>query len=200
MWPRKTLTAAQDVKLQTKNLFLRRAWYTDYEDWAQVRSRNRTFLEEYEPTWPKDCLSEAFFKRRVERLVDDARSDRAYTFLIFENTDLELIGGINLNNVVRGAAQYASLGYWLSEEWQGKGFMTQGARAVLGYAFTDLRLERVNAATLVHNKKSRAMLERLGFAEEGFAKSYIQIAGKRQDHILYGLNAEDFKEGFSGTA
>lgn len=200
MWPRRSQTAAQDVKLQTQNLFLRRAWHTDYEDWAQVREANRIFLEEYEPTWPKDCLTESFFHRRVERLNDDVRFDRAYSFLIFENTELELIGGINLNNVSRGSAQYASLGYWLAQKWHGKGLMTEGARAVLAYAFTDLRLERVNAATLVHNEKSRAMLVRLGFAEEGFAKSYIQIAGKRQDHVLYGLNAEDFKEGFSGAA
>ncbi len=200
MWPRRSQTAAQDVKLQTQNLFLRRAWHTDYEDWAQVRAANRAFLEEYEPTWPKDCLSESSFHRRVERLADDVRFDRAYSFLIFENTELELIGGINLNNVSRGAAQFASLGYWLAQKWQGKGLMNQAARAVLAHAFTDLRLERVNAATLVHNEKSRAMLQRLGFAEEGFAKAYIQIAGKRQDHVLYGLNAEDFKEGFSGAA
>lgn len=200
MWPRKTLTAPQDVKLQTKDLFLRPAWHSDYEDWARVRGENRIFLENYEPTWPKDSLTETFFKRRVDRLSDDARHDRAHTFLIFENADLKLIGGINLNNVARGAAQHASLGYWLSQEWQGKGLMTQAARATMAYAFADLRLERINAATLVHNTKSRTMLQRLGFAEEGFAKSYIQIAGKRQDHVLYGLNAEDFKEGFSGAA
>ena len=78
--------------------------------------------------------------------------------------------------------------------------MTQAARAVLSYAFTDLRLQRINAATLEHNNKSRKMLERLGFREEGFAKAYIQIAGIRQDHVLYGLNADDFQEGFSGAA
>jgi RimJ/RimL family protein N-acetyltransferase len=36
------------------------------------------------------------------------------------------------------------------------------------------------------------MLERLNFTEEGFAKNYIQIDGRRQDHVLYGLNAGDY--------
>jgi ribosomal-protein-alanine N-acetyltransferase len=57
----------------------------------------------------------------------------------------------------------------------------------------------MNAATLPHNRKSQTMLLRLGFSEEGFAKKYIQIDGRRQDHILYGLDAADFS-GATGKA
>lgn len=70
--------------------------------------------------------------------------------------------------------------------------MTEATQGVLDYAFSILSLHRMNAATLPHNHKSRAMLIRAGFTEEGFAKNYIQIEGRRQDHILYGINAADF--------
>lgn len=163
---------------------------TDYEQWCTVRGLNRHFLKAYEPSWPADCLSPEFFKRRITRLQKDWDGDKTYSFLILENQNL--IGGININNVTRGAAQYGALGYWLDEMSQGHGFMTEAGLAVLHYAFTHLGMDRMNAATLTHNVKSRAMLARLGFVEEGFARKYIQIDGKRQDHVLFGINAPDF--------
>lgn len=176
--------------LSTPRLSLRPAILTDYEQWKTVRGINQKFLKPFEPTWPSDCLSADFFKRRVTRLQKDWEADRTYSFLIFEGEIL--IGGININNVHRGAAQYGTLGYWIDEMSQGHGFMTEAGLAVLHYAFTHLNLQRMNAATLAHNIKSRTMLTRLGFAEEGFAKNYIQIDGHRQDHVLFGLNAHEF--------
>ncbi len=181
--------------LQTQRLVLRPATMLDFDEWRTVRAINQNFLQPYEPTWPRNALSDVFFKRRVERLSKDWAEDKTYAFLIFHEDGL--IGGINLNNVARGAAQYASLGYWLDELSQGHGYMGEAAGAVLSYAFDTLGLFRVNAATLPHNMRSRRMLERLGFTEEGFARGYIQINGERADHILYGLNRADFS-GASG--
>lgn len=189
IWPLKTKDAGSliDVRIDTERLVLRPAQLSDYAQWAQVRGRNKDYLKPYEPRWPDNCLDRDFFERRVERLSRDWLGDHAYTFLIFEND--VLTGGINLNNVSRGAAQFASLGYWLDEGAQGKGYMAEAAAGVIGYAFEQTGLQRVNAATLPHNQRSRNMLTRLGFTEEGFAKAYIQIDGVRADHVLYGLNA-----------
>lgn len=129
--------------------------------------------------------------RRAARLAREWEQDRTYAFLIFLKEG-RLAGGLNINNVSRGAANYGALGYWLDESLQGNGYMTEAGFAVLEYAFSALQLSRMNAATLPHNHKSRAMLHRLGFVEEGFAKNYIQIDGRRQDHVLFGLNAPDF--------
>ena len=178
--------------LNTSRFQLRPACREDHAQWAMVRNRNYSYLKPFEPEWPRACLEKDFFERRVVRLEQDWRFDRTYAFLIFEDGAETLIGGININNVTRGAAQFGALGYWLSEEAQGKGAMTEAAHAALTYAFKELGLARMNAATLVHNAKSRAMLQRLGFSEEGFAKKYIQIDGRRQDHVLYGLDAQDF--------
>lgn len=190
-WPtRQRMSQAGHVRLATERLILRPAAYDDFEIWAEAREKNYPYLKPFEPSWPADCLSRDFFRRRVERLDQDWMADRGYAFIILKGDDL--IGGININNVTRGAAQFASLGYWLDENFQGNGYMTEAARAVLDYAFDALHLSRMNAATLVHNEKSKNMLRRLGFSEEGFARAYIQIDGKRQDHILFGLNRDEF--------
>ncbi len=194
----KTKNPVQTVSLVAPDVYLRPSVLEDYAQWARVRERNKAFLEPYEPTWPQGCLTPSFFERRVKNLQAQWNDDRSYCFLIFLADRKTLIGGINLNNVCRGAAQYASLGYWLDERAQGAGYMTQAGRAILTYAFDGLNLSRVNAATLVNNDKSKSLLMRLGFAEEGFAKAYIQINGKRQDHILFGLNKGDFEK--SGAA
>ncbi len=180
--------------MQTGRLILRPAIREDFTQWRDVRARNQSYLKLYEPAWPRDCLSESFFHRRVERLQSDWANDRTYAFLVLK--DDHLIGGININNVSRGAAQYATLGYWIDEAEQGNGYMREATRAVIDFAFSVLHLNRMNAATLPHNHRSRRMLTALGFTEEGFARNYIQIDGARQDHVLYGLN--DFE--FSGAA
>lgn len=191
MWNRKDTRKPPSIILNAAEVYLRPAYLHDYEQWVEVRQRNQVQLKPFEPTWPAGCFELDFFKRRIDRLNREWLTDHTYGFLIF-TPDRKLIGGININNVARGAGQMASLGYWLDHEHRGQGLMTQAGRVVLDYAFSTLRLARMNAATLAHNEKSRNMLLRLGFIEEGFAKAYIQIDGRRQDHILYGLNATDF--------
>lgn len=194
MWLRKDKApkSALDLRLETPRLIVRPATMDDFRQWADMRWKNLAYLKPFEPTWPQKCLSEQFFLRRVKRLCDDWLADCTYAFLICDRDDGRLLGGININNVVRGAGQHASLGYWIDEESQGRGYMTEAGRAVLDYAFSTLCLARINAACLVHNDRSRNLLLRLGFTEEGFAKAYLQIDGVRQDHLLFGLNAVDF--------
>ena len=192
-WPFFTKRRAAPVlNLSSQRLLIRPAVEADYAQWKEVRGRNHAFLKPYEPVWPDYCLEPDFFSRRVARLNREWLDDRIYAFLIFHRDDHRLIGGININNVTRGAAQFASLGYWLDEDMQGHGYMRESAARVLRFAFSDLRLMRMNAATLSGNRRSQLMLLKLGFREEGFAKAYLQIDGRRQDHILFGLCSRDF--------
>ena len=194
IWPilKKQPLISHNMKLDYGDVFLRPAMMEDYAQWLDVRSKNQMYLRPYEPEWTMDALTRDFFIRRTELLQKLWDKDNTYGFLIFKKDDNALIGGMNINNVTRGAAQYASLGYWLDEESQGHGYMTMAGQATLKFCFHHLHLSRVNAATLPHNDKSKNLLKRLGFIEEGFAKKYIQINGMRQDHILFGINKEDF--------
>lgn len=184
--------AMPDIRLTGARIILRPPQRFDCAPWMAVRAQNRAMLEMFEPLWPDDALTPVFFERRLARQNRDWAQDRAYSFLINPADDARaIIGGININNVHRGAAQYASLGYWLGEDRQGQGLMGEALGIICRYAFEDLRLHRLNAATLPENIKSRRLLERAGFAEEGFAKSYIEINGAWRDHVLFGLVRSD---------
>lgn len=181
------------VRLEGFRVVLRPPCLDDYQQWALVRSQNKNFLQPYEPTWPTEALDQDFFERRLKRQIRDWKNDRAYAFLVFLKSQETLIGGINVNNVCRGAAQFGSIGYWLDETMQGNGYMSETLRIVLNYCFSDLRLHRVNASCLPHNTPSIKLLKRLGFAEEGFASRYLQINGVWEDHVLFGRTKEDWE-------
>jgi [ribosomal protein S5]-alanine N-acetyltransferase len=46
-------------------------------------------------------------------------------------------------------------------------------------------LHRIEAACLQRNEASIKLLERSGFVREGYAKSYLKIAGQWEDHVLW---------------
>lgn len=166
----------------------------DADEWIGLRKKNRNFLKPFEPKWPEKALTHDFFTRRTKRQLKDWEDDRAYSFLIFRRDNEEMIGGFNINNVCRGAAQYASLGYWIDEAHQGHGYMAAAMRMGLHFAYHDVKLHRMHAATLLHNLRSIKLLKRMGFQEEGRAHAYIEIDGYWQDHILFGLVLEQFMQ------
>ena len=65
------------------------------------------------------------------------------------------------------------------------GHMTAAVRTVLPFAFGTLRLHRVEAACIPTNVPSIRLLERCGFAREGYARQYLCINGVWQDHLLF---------------
>ncbi len=106
-----------------------------------------------------------------------------------------IIGRIALTGVMRGAFMSAHLGYWIDEEHQRRGYMTEAVRAVVRFAFDVLGLHRVQAAVMPHNAASLRVLEKLGFRKEGESPRYLQIAGKWADHAVFAVTAEEWPEG-----
>ena len=122
-----------------------------------------------------------------------ANMDRAYSFLIFKTDDKTLLGGINIGNVRRGVSQSASLGYWIGEKHSRNGYMKEALKLLIPSLFVDLRLNRIEAATLEENIASKNLLKKIGFKKEGVLRKYLKINGTWRDHILYGLLENDFK-------
>lgn len=164
---------------------------SDYAAWAELRQHSRSFLQPWEPNWPADDLSPAAFRRRLARYRQEIRSDSAYPFLIFERDSGILLGGINLSNIRRRAAQAATLGYWMGAPHAGRGIMTQAVAGLTRHAFARLGLERIEAACLPENMASIRVLEKAGFRREGYARAYLSIAGMRRDHLLFGRLKSD---------
>ncbi len=164
---------------------------TDFSSWAGERALSREFLKPWEPTWSPDDLTRASFRRRVRRVQRECSEQTGFAFLIFQRSDEALLGGITLSNVRRGVAQCCNLGYWMSVRHAGKGHMRKAVDLVVAYAFSDLRLHRIEASCIPTNDRSLGLLEKAGFVREGFARRYLLIDGRWQDHVLLSRTADD---------
>jgi ribosomal-protein-alanine N-acetyltransferase len=110
-------------------------------------------------------------------------------FLIRVRETGAVAGSVNLNSVIRGRYQGASLGYAAFAPSAGKGYITEGIAAVMEYAFTELRLHRLEACIQPGNKASLAVVQRLGFHFEGVSPDYLYIDGDWRDHERWAINA-----------
>jgi [ribosomal protein S5]-alanine N-acetyltransferase len=189
-FPRLFLSRADPYRLAGDRVFLRPPERGDYEAWASLRAGSRDFLSPWEPSWPPDALSRASFRARVARYAEDWRTDQAYNFFIFA-LDETLIGGIGLSNIRRGVSETASLGYWVGEPYARQRHMTAALPLVVDFGFERLGLHRLEAACLPSNIPSRSVLTRTGFQQEGYAREYLCIAGKWQDHLLFAILRRD---------
>ena len=84
------------------------------------------------------------------------------------------------------------IGYWVDASLEGRGLVTRAARALVGTAFAERRLVRVELRTAVGNARSRAVAERLGFHYEGTMRQAQQFPDRREDLALYSALAADW--------
>ena len=181
--------------LRGARLHLRPLLLDDYTEWSELRSASRSHLEPWEPEWRQDELWRSSFRRRVRHYQKEAREDLGYAFGVFESRKERLIGGLTLGNVRRGVMQNATLGYWLGAAHVGQGYMSEAVRVIIPHAFGQLRLHRLEAASMPSNTASIRVLERTGFVREGLARRYLMISGSWQDHIRFALLADEADKG-----
>ena len=98
-----------------------------------------------------------------------------------------IVGVVNINNVIRGAAQSGSLGYYACGQFQRRGYMTQGLALVIEHAFATLGLHRLEANIQPANARSKALVRRLGFSPEGVSPRFLFIDGAWRDHERWAL-------------
>jgi len=179
------------ISLSNERILMRVPTLEDYEIWAELRAKSRAELMPFEPRWARDELSYAAYKNRLRHYAIERKSEHGYAFFIFDKQSEQMVGGVTLSNIRRGAIQSASLGYWTATEHHRKGYMFASLRRLRSFVFHDLALNRLEAATLIHNEASKSLLLKAGFQYEGTARGYYRIAGQWQDHALYALLASD---------
>ncbi len=179
----------QEPTIETERLVLRPPRMSDHGQWATLRRENAAFLKPWEPLWAHDHLSARAFRNRVawaRRMIDNDSGAPLFVFLRGDGTEEPtLVGALTLDNLRRGPAQAATIGYWIGEQHARAGLMTEALGAVRDHAFAKMDLSRLEAACLPENAASRALLERCGFKYEGVAQSYLQINGRWRNHVLY---------------
>ncbi len=172
-------------------IYLRRLEMQDARQILDVRVRNRAFLEPFEPARSGDFYTLGAQQQQIQIGIEQWKQDEAYAFGIFLASD-ELVGRVALSNVVRGAWQNATLGYFVAEQQNGKGIATEAVRLALEFGFSDVRLHRVQAGIMPRNRASGRVLEKNGFRYEGESRRYLNINGVWEDHSIYALTVEEW--------
>lgn len=103
----------------------------------------------------------------------------------------ELVGVVNVNEIVRGAFRSGYLGYYAFAPYDGRGLMTEGLSLVVRDAFRRLGLHRLEANIQPANEASRRLVRRLGFRREGFSPRYLKIQGRWRDHERWAILADE---------
>lgn len=166
----------------------------DFAEWSEVRRRNEAWLTPWEPRRPVGQLDPTMnrdaFSARCSARDRDAAAGLAYGFGLF--VDRRLVGEINLNHVLRGAMQSATVGYWIDQEWAGQGLVAEGVVVLAEFAFDHLDLHRLEICIVPRNANSRRVMEKLGLREEGVAERFLEINGVWEDHVRYGFTVEEW--------
>lgn len=173
------------VRIETERMTLRLPQHSDWRAWAALRADSQAFLTPWEPIWSVDHLTRRAFTNRVYWAARAEAQGTALPLMLIRREDQALLGAITLDNIRRGPAQAGTLGYWMGEPFQRRGYMREAILSVVHHAFVAMDISRIEAACLPENVASRGVLEKCGFKYEGVAQSYLQIAGRWRNHVLY---------------
>jgi len=156
---------------------------------------NRSWLQRWEATSPDGPVS---FDMRlgIRRLLQQYRDGAGVPFVM--EYDGEVAGQLNVWGIARGSLSSATIGYWVSERFAGKGITPTAVALATDFCFEELRLHRMEICIRPENRASLRVVEKLGFRYEGLRRRYIHIDGDWRDHFAFALLADEVQRGVLG--
>ena len=149
-------------------------------------TRNRAFLEPFEPARPPEYYTPAHQQGLLQAQRDAWSAKTGYRlYLALKEQPESLIGFVSFSGIIMGAFCSCYLSYQLDQNHLNRGLMTEGVLAAVGFGFDTLGLHRIEANIMPRNLPSRRVAEKCGFLNEGTSPKYLKICGKWEDHIHY---------------
>jgi ribosomal-protein-alanine N-acetyltransferase len=131
-------------------------------------------------------------KKEFSNYLQRFSSDKHCGHLVIHRNTGGFVGVININDVIRGSFQSASLGYYAFVPYAGQGLMREGMVLVLKHAFGKLKLHRLEANIQPENQASIALVQKCGFVREGISSRLLKVRGRWRDHERWALLSENF--------
>ena len=177
--PRLSLTSP---RMQIRTVAERDGWLlTDYYQ------ENRDFLMPWEPLRDESYFHHHGWDARLHVMTTQQKQGDAFYFLLMDPAAQQVWGVANFTQVIRGCFQACYLGYSLASAQQGNGLMYEALSTVIPVLQKQQQLHRIMANYMPRNQRSGALLARLGFEKEGYARDYLKINGRWEDHVLTAL-------------
>jgi len=187
-WPARLSSGTDPV------VTLRPLAISDAKAWRQARQRNAAWLVRWDATVPPGVDPRtSTFRALVKRLRRAARAGTTYPFAV--EVDGAFAGQLTVNNIVRGSAQFASIGYWLDQAYAGRGVMPRAVAMAIDHCFTTAGLHRIEICIRPENTNSLRVVEKLGIREIGYAPRFLHIDGDWRDHRIYAITKEEVPQG-----
>ncbi|GAA1225935.1 GNAT family protein [Rhodoglobus aureus] len=153
---------------------------------------NRGWLRQWEATSPVGPVS-FDVKSSIRSLLQQSRAGAGLPFVI-EYAD-EVAGQLNVSSITYGSLASATIGYWVSERFAGKGITPTAVALATDYCFFQLGLHRMEICIRPENAPSLRVVEKLGFRYEGLRRRFIHIDGDWRDHFCFALAVEEVPRG-----
>lgn len=171
--------------LRTPRLVLRLARPEDAPAIVRFFTENRAHLAPSRPRMGDEFFTEAFWRAQARAARIEFEGDHSLRLFLFDAAaPEEVVGSLNFTGFVRGAAQCCNVGYGVAREREGQGLMREALERALAYVFDELNVHRVMANFVPRNRRSGRLLRGLGFEVEGFAKDFLRLDGRWEDHVL----------------
>ena len=121
----------------------------------------------------------------------ERRTGKGLVFAVVLVSDRRLLGAVGLT--IDREHNNAGLGYWIGREFWGRGYATEAARAVVGYGFEMLGLNKIHGGHFADNGASGRVMEKIGMTVEGYQPRHVLRGGKYRDLVLYGILREQWE-------
>jgi ribosomal-protein-alanine N-acetyltransferase len=180
--------------LQDHEITLRPIERADTRGWELARQRSAAWLSPWDATHPPGTPGRP---RTYAGVIRQLRAAAAQGFALpfALDVDGEFVGQVSVNNIVRGSAQFGSVGYWIDEAYAGRGIVPRAVALVIDHCLTTAGLHRIEICVRPENSNSLRVVEKLGLREIGFAPNYLHIDGEWRDHRLYAITVEELGDG-----
>jgi ribosomal-protein-alanine N-acetyltransferase len=179
----------ENLLLRTERLLLRPLRASDAPAIFAIRSNATVMRYHTSPPWTDRELAVSFVARNVA-----AMQSGEYLSLGLECQDNQSLIGTCCFFDINKQCKRAEIGYELLHDAWGKGFMHEALVALLGYGFSSLKFNRVEADIHPDNVNSAKSLERLGFHKEGYLRERWIVGDEISDSLLYGLLQSDWRK------
>ncbi len=176
--------------LVRENIILRTLEDADAQEFFDITKKNNTYLRKW-LGWLDDDMTVEDTKKYIQESNKRFENKEGLDLGIFYEG--KQIGGIGLFPWDT-ANKKISIAYWLVEEYQSKGIMTDSLKKVIEYAFTEMGLNRIEVTVALENVKSSALPKKLGFTLEGIAREGNWLYDHFVDLEVYSLLHTEWKK------
>ena len=153
----------------------------------ELTDENKVFLKQWLP-WLDRIKEPSDTQKFLEsQLLRFQQGEALHVTIFYQN---KIAGVLGYNQIDR-TNSIGYVGYWLGQEYNGKGIMTRSVKELITVGFDYYSLNRVDIRCAVANNRSRAIPERLGFKNEGIIRQAEKLTDRYANHVVYGLLKSD---------